>query len=201
MRTYVLKKVEGRPDWDTIAVMPIDCLQWTEPAVPIRAYGQLCWDRNGIFVRLAAREPKIRAVHTGPMQAVCEDSCLEFFFRPTEDMRYFNIEYNCNCAVYLGFGSSIRNLVRLTFADEKDLFCPTARTTDEGWEIQYYVPFSFVRQFFPSFSPRVGLTMYGNCYKCGDLTETPHYLAWNRLRSGTPQFHRPDDFGRLILGD
>ena len=172
MRSYVLKKVTSAPDWDTIDALPIDNLQWTNPPVDIRAQGQLCWDEAAIYVRLRAWETEIRAEHSGLLQSVCEDSCLEFFLRPTDDLRYFNA-----------------------------LFQPKAARLSDGWEITYRVPFAFIRRFFPDFTPCEGLAMYGNCYKCGDLTVQQHYLSWNPMRCDTPQFHRPQDFGRLILGD
>ena len=92
-------------------------------------------------------------------------------------------------------------LTRLIVADEPALFQPKAARLSDGWEITYRVPFAFLRRFFPDFTPCEGLAMYGNCYKCGDLTVRQHYLSWNPMRCDTPQFHRPQDFGRLILGD
>lgn len=201
MRSYVLKKVTSAPDWDTIDALPIDNLQWTNPPVDIRAQGQLCWDEAAIYVRLRAWETEIRAEHSGLLQSVCEDSCLEFFFRPTDDLRYFNMEFNLNCALYLGFGPNMPELTRLAVQDEAEIFRPHAQRTEDGWEIFYRVPFFLVRRFFPDFRPEIGLAMYGNCYKCGDKTVKPHFLSWNPIRSIEPQFHCPQDFGRLILGD
>lgn len=199
MRSYVLKRIAGTPDWDSMDIMQIDNLQWCAP-VDIRAQAQLCWDDEAIHVHLRAWEKDVRAVHDSPMQSVCEDSCLEFFLRPTDDLRYFNIEFNPNCALYLGFGDGTE-LIRLCADDERALLQPHADRTADGWEIFYRVPFSFIRRFFPDFTPAVGLAFYGNCYKCGDLTPQVHYLAWNPIRGDVPQFHHPQDFGRLILGD
>lgn len=38
-----------------------------------------------------------------------------------------------------------------------------------------------------------------NCFKCGDFTVQPHYMMWNETTSETPDFHRPQDFGRMIF--
>ena len=43
------------------------------------------------------------------------------------------------------------------------------------------------------------MEMRANCYKCGDCTVQPHYLAWNPPTSENPDFHRPQDFGALIF--
>ena len=92
-------------------------------------------------------------------------------------------------------------LTRLAVQDETEIFRPRAEYLPDGWQIVYRVPFFFIRRFFPDFTPQIGLAMYGNFYKCGDLTKKAHYLSWNPMRCETPQFHRPQDFGRLILGD
>lgn len=44
------------------------------------------------------------------------------------------------------------------------------------------------------------LRLRGNFYKCGDATVQPHYLAWNPVTSETPAFHRPWEFGEIVLG-
>ena len=83
-------------------------------SVDISATGQVCYDEEALYVRLTAKEKNIRAEGKGPLDAPCEDSCLEFFFCPMmEDNRYFNIEYNPNCCIYLGFASGVHDLVRL----------------------------------------------------------------------------------------
>lgn len=74
------------------------------------------------------------------------------------------------------------------------------RRTDGGWEVGYRVTAEFVRRFFPEFELRRGLRLRGNFYKCGDATVQPHYLAWNPVTSETPAFHRPEDFGEIVLG-
>lgn len=200
MESYVLKQISGAPDWEEIEALPIANLQWSAP-IDCRAQAQLCWNKDAIHVRLRAQETNIRAEHFGRPCMVCEDSCLEFFFRPySDDLRYFNFEFNPNCALYLGFGTGMPDLIRLFVADEQALFVPAARRLEDGWEITYQIPFRFVRQFFPDFLPAKNLAFRGNCYKCGDLTVQPHYLSWSPLSCDTPGFHRPQDFGELIFG-
>ena len=200
MRSYTLKRVNGAPDWNTIDIMPIDTVMWM-PNPGISAQAQMCWDDEAIYVRMKTVEENIRAVNTGLLDDVCQDSCLEFFIRPTEDMRYFNLEFNLNCALYLGFGSNMENLVRLVVQDKDAIFAPKAQRNEDGWEIAYRIPFSFIRHFFPDYAPKAGMQFYGNCYKCGDLTVQEHYLSWNPLTSPTPSYHRPWDYGRLIFGE
>lgn len=198
MNTYTLVKVNNTPNWNTVPTLAIDTLLWTKDS-DICAQAQLCWSDTAFHIRLMAQESNIRAEHTGLMAAVCEDSCLEFFFCPTEDSRYFNFEFNPNCALFLGMGTGDADLVRLIVQDQEAIFAPKVLRTQGGWEITYQIPFAFIRQFFPNFTPKENLLIRGNCYKCGDLTENPHFFAWNPIATGET-FHCPQYFGQFILG-
>ena len=198
MRTHVISKRPEPLDWAQLPVATIDHLLWT-PDVNICATAQICYDESALYVHLCAKEEHIRAEHTGLIDEVCEDSCLEFFFSPCPgDNRYFNLEFNPNCSMYLGLGDGNGTLIRL-LPEGGAPFDPKAMRTEDGWEITYRVPFSFIRTFFPDFSAESGKRIRANFYKCGDATVQPHYFAWNRVTSETPAFHRPCDFGELVF--
>lgn len=199
MRSYTIQKTAGAPDWNAVPVMPIDNLLWTD-SIDITAQAQLCYDEENLYLRMEAVEPNIRMEESGPLASVCLDSCLEFFFRPTERPDYFNVEMNPNKAIWLGFGTGIQNLIRLQVPKVSSLFNTQVELTQKGWVLSYQIPFSFIRRFFPEFTAKPGGKMYANAYKCGDYTVKPHFLAWNPIASEKPDFHRPEDFGTLIFG-
>lgn len=196
MKEYGIIRAPKLPDdWAEVPRLAIDCLLWSRP-VSVTAAAQICYDEQALFVRLSAAEEHIRAEHDSLTGMPCEDSCLEFFFCPIPgDERYFNIEFNPNCCMYLGLGSGVQSLVRLL--PERPCFLPQAERTDSGWQITYQVPVAFIRQFFPDFAAISGATIRANCFKCGDLTVQEHYLSWNPVTSETPCFHRPCDFGLM----
>ena len=196
MNTYTISKKPDLLDWSFIPSVSIDYALLSSK-VDISATGQACYDNEALYIRLAAKETDIRAVYTELLDPPCEDSCLEFFFSPIEgDIRYFNIELNPNCCMYLGLGSSVDDLVRL-IPEEGNPFSPKATRTEDGWEVTYRIPFSFIRRFFPGFAPTSGSTMRGNFYKCGELTTEEHYFSWNPICEDVISFHRPCDFGLL----
>jgi hypothetical protein len=82
----------------------------------------------------------------------------------------------------------------------ESLFDVKAQRTEDGWELTYRIPLSFLQLFFPDYVYRPGTVLRGNCYKCGDLTVQPHYVTWNPVSSETPDYHRPQDFGLMIFG-
>lgn len=197
MRTYtILPKTN---DWNDIPVAPIDARLWTLES-DISATAQVCYDDKALYVRLTAKEKDIRAEETGRIGVPSKDSCLEFFFSPIEgDTRYFNFEFNPALCMHIGFGSCRQNSARLLPKPSANIN-PEVLRTEEGWELTYQITFDFIRQFFPNFVAEQGKKMRANFYKCGELTPTEHYFAWNPVDTPTPDFHRPEFFGELVFG-
>lgn len=199
MRQYTITKVTGTPDWNKIPSLDVDNYLWCG-TLDIKMKSQICYDENGLYVHLRAWEKDIRAELTEPMSMVCEDSCMEFFFRPVEgDLRYFNVEANPNGRMYIGFGPNMPQLVRLALQDEDQLLQKKWNYTEDGWEIFFTFPVSVIRVFFPGYELKSGMKLYANSYKCGDETVKPHYIAWNPIDLPEPSFHQPEHFGLMIL--
>lgn len=193
MKEYIIVRRPQKLDWEQIPALQISEPYHTGP-VDITAEARLCYDDEALYVHLQAVEQNISAQYTGPLDEVSEDSCLEFFFSPMEgDTRYFNIEVNPNGAIYLGFGPHIQGLCRLI--PENPVIIPKPEYTQDGWKVTYAVPHSFVRQFFPEYSPAPGKSIRANCYKCGSLKEPEHYLCWCSVVPQKCAFHNPSRFG------
>ena len=142
---------------------------------------------------------KRRRALRGPLEQVCCDSCLEFFFAPSlGDARYFNFEWNPLGTLYLGFGAERSTRVRQIVKDAQALFAPKPFTTAEGWGIEFSIPASFIRMYMPGFA--LAGEAACNFYKCGDHTEVQHYMAWAPLSSEKPDYHRRQDFGLIAFG-
>jgi hypothetical protein len=200
MRSYTVTPLRTEvPAWEEIPALQVDNVLWL-PDSGVRMTQQLCYDAKYLYVRQQAWEQRIRAQRTGYLQQVCEDSCMEFFFAPLGEDRYFNLEINPNGCIRLGFGPAVGLRTQLVVPDMEQLFSVEARRTEDGWTLTYAIPLTFIQLFYPDFCFCPGTVLRGNCYKCGDLTDHPHYLSWNEVQSDTPSFHRPQDFGLLIFG-
>lgn len=198
MKSYLIHKITADSDWDNLPILNIDTLYLQTPDT-IKAYGQIGYTDEALHVHLWTEETNYRAVETGYVGMPCEDSCLEFFFTtdPAEP-RYINLEFNSNGCAYLGIGNNAADpsLVRMV-VDETIPFSPVIHRYDWGWEIYYQIPYSFVRYFFPDFQPVKGKQIHANVYKCADLSEPPHYLAWNPVPGEPLSFHRRNHFGLM----
>lgn len=193
---YTVVKVQT-PDWNAVSAVTLCHTPWLTPC-DIEAKAQACHDGENLYVRMEAKEKNILATLTGPLEQVCNDSCLEFFFAPLAgDKRYFNFEWNPLGALYLGFGAERNTRVRQIVKNVNELFAPNCFKTADGWGVEFKIPASYIKLYMPEF------TLSGeaacNFYKCGDKTEIQHYLAWAPLTSEKPDYHRRQDFARIVF--
>lgn len=195
MQRYIISKISGEPDWDTVPGLPIDHHLWL-PQTPIRAEARISYDLEGIYVQLKAWEENIRAEVTDPLGKPYEDSCLEFFFKPCrKDKRYINIEVNPNGCCFIGIGNPDTGILRIV--NYTIGITPKIQYFDGGWQVSYQIPMTFIQLFFPDFLPVSGETLSGNCYKCGDLTVQPHFIAAYPIDLPKPNFHCIEFFGEM----
>ncbi len=156
-----------------------------------------------IFLRFDVHEQAALAEKTESNSQVSEDSCVEMFIAPGGDGRYYNFEWSCIGTCLAGVGAQrhgrrlldpelIRRIRRSStlgneaFAERKG---PTA------WSLTVALPVeTFV---FHEVGELSGSVMTGNFYKCGDHLSVPHYVTWHSIESARPDYHRPEQFGRI----
>ncbi|GHU65657.1 hypothetical protein FACS189447_04980 [Spirochaetia bacterium] len=201
MNIYTAKQINGLPDWNSIEEIKIDLPLWVTPPPGLKISAKLCYSPDKIHVRLQAVEKQILSRFSGLLDMVCLDSCLEFFFSPLEGhLHYFNFEFNPQGAMWLGYGSDRNHSIRQYIPKYRELFSVSPFTIEGGWGVEFSIPSSFICIYAPAFTLEKGKTIRGNFYKCGDETATPHYLVWNPIESKTPDYHKPEYFGKIILG-
>ena len=201
MKEYTIKRMTAPSCWEQIDTLAIDVPYHNSPDV-YASWAQIAYDDEALHVHLFCKEPATRAVENGLLGCPCEDCCLEFFFSPMEgDPRYFNIEFNRNGCLYLGFGSGLSTLIRLLPGEGGNLIEPVLRDRADGWEIFFTVTYEFIRRFFPDFTVYPGKKIRANCFKCADLTEPPHYFSWSPVTQDPFTYHKPECFGTMIFSE
>ncbi len=157
-----------------------------------RTYGQLLRTPYGLYVRMVCEEPDPMARQRMPNCPVCTDSCMEFFL---------NFEVNARGTMLMGL--NVDGAFRcLDPALQAGCF-PAAWVDEEKgeWEMRLCIPDSLVVRFFPSYAPEETGRMRGNFYKCGDATPIPHYGSWSHVSRKPIDFHCPECFGELVVGE
>ena len=182
-------------DWARVA-----CYPWGESGYRPEARACAGWDEGGLRVLLCAREETIQALEKRTGGPVCVDSCLEFFLAPfpEADARYLNIEVNPAGTAHIGLGEG-RAARRVWTEVPAGFDITVSRHAGGWWAVRYTIPMAFLRQVYGrTLTP--GAAMRGNFYKC-DESLHPHFGTWNPVTAPQPDFHRPECFGALRLGE
>ena len=62
-----------------------------------------------------------------------------------------------------------------------------------SWEVSMGIPFSMIGLDGNALPGKIR----ANFFKCADKSAHPHFLSWNPIDVPSPDFHRPDFFGKL----
>jgi hypothetical protein len=200
--------VPGEPFfWNALPVATIDHYLWLDngyrPRVEIRA----CHSRSSLYLFFKVFESRIRARFTRFQDPVYKDSCVELFIDPFPEkgIGYINFETNALGTALIAIGPDRAQRTAIGRQDiEGFQIAPSVARPIEGahgagfWTLAYRLPLGLFEKHYGS---RIssGHIARANFYKCGDETEIPHYGAWSRVESDSPDFHRPDSFGRLLF--
>ena len=199
--TYVVKRVEQITDWSDVPKAMISNYFWREGYSP-EAYAQVVFQENvGFLVRLRCKEENPRATYVNENDPVCRDSCLECFinFDPEgSEAGFMNCEANALGTLLCGIGPQRAGRQKLAHIG---LPRPQIQPQkEEGWwGYELLIPLSLLETIYGKTQWESGHKMTGNFYKCGDDTEIEHYGMWNPIQWDHPDFHRPEQFGTLVL--
>lgn len=186
----VLRKESLPIWWEEIEPYEINHALWGSTYQP-KVWAKLCYIKeDALYLNMFVEELNPKATYTNPNDPVYKDSCLEFFINvnPNHNDNYLNFEMNANGAMLVGIGSGREHRKPLDVD-----FSPFVFKNDEGWGVTLIIPESFLLEHFASISDE----WKGNFYKCGDETESTHFLSWSEVKEEKPNFHCPQWFGTI----
>ena len=164
----------------------------------------IAFNNEYIFLRYEVEEHVARAAYTKINQPVCKDSCVEFFIAFPDEDNYYNLEFNFagNCLAGYGAGRANRKLLSVDQISKiRSVTNIKAGLHHQKpvivWDLTLAIPLSIFE--YSNITSLAGRTAQVNFYKCGDELPQPHYLCWNRIVSDTPDFHRPECFGKVTF--
>lgn len=182
----------------------VDTVCWPEgwPYAPDTAFS-VARSRTHLAILYHVRGLDLRAIALEDNGRVWEDSCCEFFIADPHDGTYYNFEMNC-IGTLLGAKRKSREdcmhfpAEKLEQVTRHSTLARKQRDLDGkifGWSIAMCIPFSLIG-LDPDNLPA---SVRANFYKCADKSAHPHFLSWNKVEVPSPDFHRPEFFGELIL--
>lgn len=169
---------------------------------------KLLYDDQNIYGLFRVKDQYVRAVASKRGDQACYDSCVEFFIRPANNVRYYNFEITAGGFMLL---YNITNLRKRQFSVVSEEDCNTVEryhdlpaiidpeiTEPTTWHLGFKIPIAlFVKLGDDVNGDLAGQTWTANVYKCGDMTSHPHWLTW--LPIPKLDFHQPEFFGDIIF--
>lgn len=188
----------GEEALENAAEARIQDVPWGSTYTPDCRFKGIYMENKGFLFRLWCYEKNPRITYLEPGGEVCEDSCLEIFlnFAPEKSRSYINFEMNAGGAYLFGIGPD-----RYERVDLKVPHMPTvkAEILDDKWQVTLFIPNEAIYNVYGKIDFAPGYTFTGNAFKCGDLTESEHYLSWSPLQRDAVDFHRSDRFGTFTI--
>ena len=197
---YMIKKVDHRihcmkdTAWEQANVADVTCINWEEFSWCPKTQAKILYSDYGLHIQLQTDEKDLVATYRTQNSAVCDDSCMEFFFRPNEnDKRYFNFEFNPFGTMYFGFRYDRYDYVNPE--EDKQFFEVKSYVDENLWTVQFTVPFAYIENMVGGYTKN----MFGNIYKCASGTDHEHYATYYPVKTEHPDYHLPETFGAFVL--
>ncbi|MDR3219345.1 MAG: hypothetical protein LBU22_10310 [Dysgonamonadaceae bacterium] len=181
----------------------VSCMNWFEYPYKPDVKFRIAHNSHHLLLNFQVEESDIKAVCDKDNGNVWEDSCVEFFISFAKDVFYYNIECNCigKILVATGIDRQMRERIAPDIVRTIERWSSVGDSPVENqsgaWELSLIIPLPvFHLSRISSFD---GLRAKGNFYKCGDKLAVPHYLSWNPIKNGKPNFHLTAFFGEILF--
>lgn len=183
----------------------VESLNWPE-AFPYRPLTIITAAHSGnhLYLDFFVRCNYLRAVNYTDNSPVSEDSCVEFYVSTGNNAESYNaFEFNCVGTINASACTASKECAPLP----TDQLSRIRRYASVGtrpfeevegsfiWNVVVAIPLNMIGVDYKG-EP---VALRGNFNKCASATSQPHYLSWAPINSPTPDFHRPDCFGEIIL--
>ena len=184
----------------------IDILNWRKsfPYKPVVAF-DIARGKEDLYLHFFVKGLSIRAMNDTDGNFVHYDSCVEFFMRKADEMSYINFEFNCIGTCYACRHQTREISIPLTPDEFRSIRRYTTLQQEAfeekkgiyTWELITAIPFKVMGLD----AENLPVKIFGNFYKCADMTENPHYVTWSPINLPQPNYHCPEFFGEIFLED
>ena len=199
-----------KAQWQAVTPLSLSNFMGEKPAHFPKVQAKVAYHGHDIAVIFKVEDRYVRAVEIRNHGRIWEDSCVELFITPSNDIKtgFFNIEMNC-CGKFLCCHQITRGVDVIPMQDKDMSRFKVAHTIKEPviteitdpvtWCVEYSFPAEIFSAYSNAIMPAPGVIWRANLYKCADLCSRPHWLTWAKVDFPTPNFHLPQFFGELVF--
>ena len=200
-----------KEQWKEVKSVTITNYMGEVPAFKPKAQAKMVYDKDNLYVIFRVEDRYVKSITDKNNGPVYRDSAVEFFFSPDVENShlYFNIETNCGGKVLFHHNNPTDRSLNKRLTDEDIALLEIAHSmpaivdpeiTDEvTWTIEYKVPLALLQKYSPVTMPAKGVEWRANFYKIASITSNPHYITWSKIDRPVPNFHVPENFGKIIF--
>ena len=201
-----------KKEWKKVKSVTMTHYMGDVPDFKPEAQAKMVYDKDNLYVIFRVKDRYVKCVTDRINGPVYRDSAVEFFFSPDTEkpLHYFNYETNCGGTALMQFhvyNDGKRESTRIAAEDialvEINPSLPKTVdpeiTEDITWTIEYRIPLSLLRKHSAITTPAKGVEWRANFYKIAEITSNPHYITWSKVDQPRPNFHVPENFGRIIF--
>jgi len=200
-----------KEQWKGVKSVTITNYMGEVPTFKPKAQTKMVYDKDNLYVIFRVEDRYVKSITDRNNGPVYRDSAVEFFFSPDVENShlYFNIETNCGGKVLFHHNNPTDRSLNKRLTDEDIALLEIAHsmpaivdpevTDDITWTIEYKVPLALLQKYSPVTMPVKGVEWRANFYKIAEITSNPHYITWSKVNMLRPNFHVPENFGRIIF--
>ncbi|MFA6472829.1 MAG: carbohydrate-binding family 9-like protein [Candidatus Latescibacterota bacterium] len=212
---YTVKRIAGKitidgkldeADWNKAQSFGDFKFPWWKEGEKEQTEVKMLWDDKFLYVSFKCQDKHIWADHYDVNAPTCLDDCAEIFWNPNPEksLSFNQFEINCIGNVmcgYYDFGNPkavghtimvphIGQTIQGTVNNDQDI--------DSGWVVETAIRFSDYPELSPKTNPQAGDVWRIGLHRCGGKTNE-QYSQWSPSQTPAPNFHRPQDFGRIVF--
>jgi len=206
----VMDGVLNEPAWEKAQPVGAFVFQWYQSGDKEQTEAKILWDDERIYFAFKCDDAHISADVFSNNGPVSRDDCCEAFISPVpegpERTDYINYEINCLGTHLVGYHARSRNENRgrwdgvygLEIGRDIVGTCNNDEDVDNGWVLEFSVPYRHFEGFGATFPPKDGQVVYIGLHRCGGKTN-PQYSQWAPSQTPKPSYHQPQDFGKVTF--
>lgn len=209
---YTVKRATGKividglieeEDWK--AALPFGDFKfpWYTSGEKEQTEAKMLWDDEFLYLYYKCRDKNVSVSKYNLNDGVSVDDAVEIFWNPNPgaQTRYYQFEINCigNLLSVLNTGTSPRPTIMVpkrghviygTVNNESDM--------DSLWTMEIAIRFSDYPEILRAAIPVSGDMWRIGLNRCGGKVNA-QYSQWSPSNTPTPQFHSPDDYGKIYF--
>jgi len=197
-----------KKQWENIGAVDITNYMGTVPEFHPEVKAKMMYDDKNLYVIFQVHDRYVRCITNNFNGPVWEDSCVEFFFSPDNNLpeRYFNLEINCGGTPLMHYNIipgkdvtmiTLEDIKMIEIAHSLPMLVDPEISEPVTWTIEYRIPLILLEKYSKVTHPKSGIAWRANFYKIAENCSNPHYITWSVVENLKPNFHKPQFFGLL----